>query len=722
VHPTHPQNLARTSLPLPADTDPWAPPPSRTAPSPEPVGPIAFPLAIFVSAFLLFQIQPLIGKYILPWFGGTAGVWSVCMLFFQILLLGGYAYAHLSARLLTPRSQAVLHCILLLCAIVLLPVTPSDRWRPQPGQAPTLAILTVLAATVGFPYFVLSATSPLLQSWFTSVNSGRSPYRLYALSNTGSLLGLLTYPFIIEPLLTRRAQSLVWSAGLVAFVLAAAACARHLRHLRLSTTPELAHCRTLPDDLAPRPLHRLLYLLLPACGSALLVSATSKICQDIAVIPFLWVLPLVLYLLTFIIPFHSIRLYRRWLWVVVLLAATACLFVTTFYSVLSITLRISLSATIMLAACMICHGELAAIKPSPAYLTSFYLSIAAGSAAGACAAALIAPVLFNGYYEFYLAVLFLCAVLLILLISQSWFREHRLSSRISLYGVLLAGGLLIVLTYLEASFLPDDAAILAKERTFYGLVSVYERFPDDASRTVRVMRHDAIVHGAQLVRRDLRRHPLGYYGDHSGPDRAFKSLPPGPPRRVGIIGLGVGTLAAYARPGDTFRFYEINPLVERLARARFSFLADSPATIDVVLGDARLSLERESPQQYDMLFVDAFSGDAIPVHLITQQAIEIYLRHLANDGLLLFNVSNRHVDLQPILAGVADRFSLHVIVVPSPQSRDSRYDYPSNWVILTRSSSRLQAPALAQVAEAPKRIPFLRLWTDDYATLLPVLK
>jgi hypothetical protein len=404
----------------------------RTSPMP------AFALTIFAGAFLLFQVQPLIGKYILPWFGGSPGVWTTCMLFFQVLLLGGYAYAHTLSRRLKPRTQAIVHLALLAAALLTLPITPGDHWKPQASGNPTWHILALLAVSLGLPYLVLAATGPLMQEWFRRLTPGTSPYRLYALSNVGSLLALVSYPFYFETQFTRKAQAQFWSWGLLFYALCCAFCA--YRVWRQAPVKALSETETSADIAPPSPGRRGLWLCLPACASILLLAVTNKMCQDVAVIPFLWVLPLGLYLLSFIICFDSPRWYSRFYYTLALVGAMAAVCVALYVGTdMPIVQQVVIYSITLFVGCMICHGELYQLKPHPKHLTSFYLMIAAGGAVGGLFVALIAPVLFSNFYEMHLSL----ALIVLLLLAISFTGRSALSPqrwRI-LFAILAIGAL-----------------------------------------------------------------------------------------------------------------------------------------------------------------------------------------------------------------------------------------------------------------------------------------
>ena len=640
---------------------------------------LVYALTIFTGAFLLFEVQPLIGKYILPWFGGAPAVWTTCMLFFQILLLGGYAYAHVSARWLKPRTQAILHLVLLMAAMALLPITPSDSWKPHDSTDPTLRILGLLAVSLGLPYFVLAATSPLLQHWFSRTNPGVSPYRLYALSNVGSLLALLSYPVFFETHFSRKLQALLWGWGLVLYAIGCAACAMKLWRAesdkcRVTSVeegkseirnPPIPTLNLQPSTLNPQPstFIRLWWLLLPACASVLLLATTNKMCQEVAVIPFLWVLPLALYLLSFILCFDSPRWYRRSVFIPALMISwgVCWVYLTGSEALVSLSVGLQLSAYSagLFICCMVCHGELYQLRPDPRHLTGFYLMIAAGGALGGLSVAIIAPLIFSDYYELQWG-LMLCGALLLVLVC----RPNQIPARPKFWRYIagvLAMGLAAFGFMLWQQTHPKDTTKIYKSRNFYGVLTVISKGSGGPDEYIALL-HGFTMHGLQFADPMRAAWPTTYYVEKSGIGLAMNALPAGH-RRIGLIGLGAGTLAAYGQAGDDFHFYEINPDVQRLASSRFTYLTNCPGKVEITLGDARLSLEQEPPQNFDLLVLDAFNSDAIPMHLLTEEAFTIYERHLKTNGLIAVHVSNRNLNLEPVVYNIAPQFHYHAITI-----------------------------------------------------------
>jgi hypothetical protein len=655
---------------------------------------------IFLSAFLLFLIQPIFAKLILPWFGGSSAVWTTCLVFFQTALLGGYLYAHLLTGRCSARRQPWVHCALLAVALLLLPVMPGERWKPSGAGDPAWQILGMLTAVLGLPYFLLSATSPLLQKWLA--RDGSQPYRLFALSNVGALLALAAYPLWIEPRIATRAQDLSWSVGFGAFALlcgVAAWLSRPRSDVWIAT-----------ESIAVKSQSSIPWLLLAAAGSMMLVSTTNQLTQNVAAVPFLWILPLGAYLLSFIICFESPRWYQRGLFLRLLAVALGSL-AYALYDVqvsVAITVAIPLFTLGLFIVCMFCHGELSRLKPETAQLTSFYLMIALGGALGAILAGLVAPRVFTGIHEFPVS-LFLVALLALWV---NW--PEGLTPRLLWLTVSAA---MVVALIAEMHSYRKDAVVMM--RSFYGSLRVVQSIRGGGE--TRTLYHGIVQHGAQYLDRAKREEPTMYFGPQSGAGLVLRFCCEGP-KRVGIIGLGAGTLAAYGKPGDAFTFYEINPQVIDLAQSYFTFLKDSKAAITIVTGDARLSLEREAaPPYYDVFLADAFSGDAIPVHLLTTEAVDLYLRHLKPSGILAVHVSNQYLDLAPVVAQLGSVHGLQARWVHAAKD-DAHLYSQSDWILLTRDASFFARPEITGAVRRIEERPGLRLWTDDYNNLLQVLR
>ena len=674
---------------------------------------------IFLSAFLLFQVQPLIAKIILPWFGGSAAVWSAAMLFFQLLLLGGYAYAHFSIRFLKARAQMGVHIILLLASAALLPILPSPYWKPSEAGDPTLRILALLAATIGLPYFLLSATSPLLQAWYVRRSGSGMPYRLFALSNFGSMLALVSFPFVVEPRLTSRQQAWAWSAAYVLFALLCVFTAWRSDGRTSQSSPVSPDPTPQDPQERPTPAQLFLWVMLAACASTLLVSVTTHLTQNVAPIPLLWVVPLALYLLTFILSFESDRIYQRWIFLPLLAPSLGAMAYMIFAHSGNMHIkRIIPGFTAgLFICCMVCHGELARRKPAPRYLTLFYLMVSLGGALGGIFVAFIAPRVFRSYVELP-AGLIVCGLLAVIV---AW---NVAIPKVGVWPVravlVLGAGLLS--GYLVRQQLLDTKGYRVLARNFYGVLHVRDDVEEEAGYSERVLLHGTINHGSQVLDDKLRYEPTAYYGPKSGIGRTIRALEELGPIRVGSIGLGAGVLSTYGRRGDVYRIYEINPLVERIAQTEFTFYPHSPADKRILMGDARLTLERQDPQQFDVLSVDAFSSDAIPIHLLTREALKLYFYHLKPDGILALHISNRYLDLQPVCARGAQNLDKNAMVV-SDDGEDAGYMSPSTWVLLTSRPAWFKNPAFAnadiKAASAPLQF---RTWTDDYSNVFQILK
>ncbi len=700
---------------------------------------------IFASAFLLFLVQPLIAKQILPWFGGTSAVWTTCLVFFQVVLLAGYAYSDWTTRRLRPRAQAGVHVALLGVSLLTLPILAALAWKPAGHEDPAWRILGLLGATIGLPYFLLSTTGPLLQAWFARAYPGRTVYRLFALSNLASLLALISYPFAVEPWISTTRQAYLWSGAYGAFtVLCGATAIRSLRSARLARpgrravraddgappaggTVQSAGPEAYPGDPAPAPAvpgalgpnpgwtQMALWLAFPTMSTWLLLAVTNHITQNIASVPFLWLLPLTLYLASFIICFDHERWYRRSIVMVPMLGLlVACAYGLQSDDVtLDLPVAVPLYAAGLFVSCMFCHGELARLKPAPRHLTRYYLMISAGGAVGGLIVGLLAPRLLPSYYELGIG-LSLTALLAVIVLRGLFAHKLLFVVPAVALSVAVACG-----TYTYWQIKKERSDVRVSERNFYGALRTYDTGPAEADDSVRRLIHGTILHGEQFLNETRRREPTSYYGESSGIAVALRVADP-PGRRVGIIGLGAGTIAAYGRPGDTFRFYDINPQVIDLASREFTFLRDSQARIETVLGDARLSLEHEAPQQFAVLAIDAFSSDAIPVHLLTREAMGIYLRHMRPDGIIAIHVTNRFLRLAPVVKQIADAYGLASALIVD-EAADSDLS-SSDWMLVSRSHDVIANAAIASAASDIEQIPGLRLWTDDYNNLFQIFK
>ncbi|MEJ7605290.1 MAG: fused MFS/spermidine synthase [Bryobacteraceae bacterium] len=653
---------------------------------------LLYAATVFWSAVLVLLVQPILTKAILPWFGGSPGVWVTSMLFYQVLLLGGYAYAHMLARTLPVRQQVLLHAVLLGMSFWVLPLQPSRPGQPGANEDPVVTILSVLFRSASLPYFLLSATSPLLQSWYALRFTASMPYRLFAISNLGSLCALLAYPVIVEPLLTVGQQLMLWSSGYALFGILCAAVA--MPGLRLIATPQ--------ETIRFQGMPVWLWLALSACPSVLWLAVANHLSQDVAAVPFLWVLPLGIYLLSFILCFNNDFWYRpriyRWL----LPPAWAA----TCYSVaqsgaLPIKYSVGLLAFALFVCCMFCHGELARLRPQASGITAYYLTLSAGGALGGIFVGLVAPRIFTEFLE--LPAGLLGCVLLSL----------GLLYRFPMKRLLRVGGTAAAATaaaLLVRGYSLDHSINL---RNFYGTLQVSEM--DTLDLKYRSLYNGTIQHGVQYLSAARSRIPTSYYGAASGVALALWQYKP--PRRIGVVGLGVGTLAAYGKAGDVIRFYEINPTVIHLAQAEFRYLRESAARIELVQGDARLSMEREDPQEYDVLAVDAFSGDSIPIHLLTREAFKVYFRHLKPSGALAMHVTNKHINLHPVVKALAEDMGARALLIHNSSERNSKI-FPASWIIVTRNA--LLAETLSGLESPIKGTPVL--WTDDFSNLFRLLK
>ena len=776
-----------------------------------------------LSAFLLFQVQPIISKFILPWFGGSPGVWTTCMLFFQLVLFAGYAYAH-TLTLLPRRWQGIVHGLLLGAAIAMLPIAPGEMWKPTGAEDPTLRILLLLLASVGLPYFVLSSTSPLVQVWFTRTTNGASPWRLYALSNIGSLAALLSYPLFFEVHWDVVEQTTLWAVGFGAFVVLSLAGVWLDRHHALEAESKPAE---VADTAADHPgwWRRIQWVLLPALASCVLLSATNHVCQDVAVIPFLWVVPLSLYLLTFIICFEHERWYARIcaLWA---LLALPVLFITCTESRLqkqpfwtqfemwlhnevepglnrlsgqdfhlsSIDLtpnfiwELGWAFSAMFIACMLCHGELTRLKPAPRRLTEFYLLMSFGGALGGLFVSLGAPHVFTTFAEWPVSLIVVGALactillrsvlrvkhvwewLLALLISAltclvGWLLIHHglltqeevkkqldidlMPSPVVIYSTLGGIGLclavlafriirrgfmrpamvsitllgmlftIVLLLMIDLGF--KHEAKLERVRNFYGMLSVTEDFDSGLGMKYRQLSNGGIIHGMQNLGASLREEPTTYYGHHTGIGKALDSLKDRPDARIGVVGMGAGTVSCYAKSGQTVRFYDINPDVVRIAEKYFTYLEDARkrgAKVDIVVSDARLALEREPSQQFDVLLLDAFSGDSVPVHLLTKEAFSIYDRHMKPDGIIAVHITNSYLVLAPVIEKIAAAtgFKTTRIATEAEGDHDS-----TDYILVTRNEAFLKATPSELLGSEIELKQDVRLWTDRYHNLLRIL-
>jgi spermidine synthase len=592
--------------------------------------------------------------------------------------------------------------------------------------------LWLLTTLIGLPFLTLSATNPLLQSWYAHGPSGegqdspKPPYHLFALSNFGSLLALLVYPLLVEPNFSLRTQTLAWSVAFLMFVIVCCVIMAGRRNVSVvgereqgraaapvAAQASVADLSPVIPDVAPSPGGRVLWLLTAAGGSLLLSAVTSHLSQNIAAIPLLWILPLTIYLLTFVLAFNRGSLYSRLRWPVVGLLLLAlggvAYLITNRTREVPIIVSIPALCLSLFIGAFFCHGELYLRRPAAPYLTQYYLLIAAGGALGSMFVGVLAPLIFNGSYEMAWSLVYIAALAAVLMWRQHWAWR--------IFWPAAAAGLMSVVVLQHRA---DREDAIVQVRSFYGTLRVTDEATEGEGR-FRTLIHGTIQHGTQFTAsEELRRLPTTYYSRNSGVGLALDNCCKGRARRVADIGLGTGTLAAYGEPGDVFRFYEIDPRVEVVARNVFTYLRESKAKIEIAHGDARLSMESEPPENYDVIAVDAFSGDAIPVHLLTAEALKLYQRHLAPGGIIAFHISNSYLKLAPVVQEQADHAGLHAVMISTEDDEDTGA-YSSDWVLVTANEKFLELPEIANASEKIEPKPGLRLWTDDYSSLLPVL-
>jgi spermidine synthase len=706
-----------------------------------------FIVAVFASAFLIFLVQPMVAKRILPWFGGAPAVWTVCLAFYQSALFLGYAYAHLLIRFARPSLQLGVHAVAVAAAVAVLPVLPGPAWEPQGQGEPTVRILAMLLANVALPFMLLAATGPLVQTWFARRDPLRSPYPLYAVSNLGSLLALLAYPAWLEPRLPLSEAGTLWSFLFVPTCATVLGCATLA--LRSSRDTAGANDRVADEERAsPTPGTTLLWLLLSGAAVVMLMGVTNKLCLDVASVPFLWILPLATYLATFVLCFATERSYQRAPYVVLFLLALGLTIPGDHWIswldtkdqliVGSVYVQIPIYCTLLFTSCMIMHGELYRLRPPARSLTRFYLCMSGGGALGGLSVGLLAPVLFGDYYEFPLG---LGLVLLLLLAACANDRSSLLSVRAPVWRWAIVGPLTLALlglmAWMQFHSLPR---LLHQHRSFFGVVRVLEVRDGTPQRQLM---HGTTMHGVQFLEERYRRLPTSYYGHATAVGMALDSLGKASSLRLGVVGLGIGTLAAYGQAGDLIRFYELDPAVVRIARdsGDFSFLKQSSAQIEIVVGDARISIANEQArnelQDFDLLVVDAFTSDAVPVHLLTRESFEYYLASLAPDGLLAVHVSSRHFDLFPLVARMGLTVGLESVWVSTPDV-PRHQSQQAVWVLLARNGRQLTAlmstfkkryrelginPASIRMSRTqPVDVMHVPVWTDDYSDLFSLLR
>ena len=723
----------------------------RGASSRRPLVVVLYSLTLALSAGLVFMVQPMFARFVLPTLGGTPAVWNTAMLFFQTALLLAYLYAHWSTRRFGPRRQAALHLAIVAAAMIVLPIGVPG-WDPPQGSTPVLWLLAVLVVAVGLPFFVVSSTAPLLQSWLADTDhpDGRDPYFLYRASNIGSVIGLLAYPLLVEPRLTLDDQSLMWSVGYGLLAVMLTACAVVLWRSRHAVT----HAVAAVDEARERITwqRRVRWVAIAAVPSSLMLGVTTTLTTNVAPIPLLWVLPLALYLISFILvfsrgegagPFHRAALYAT----PPLLVLVGGVLVVGLYEPLWVILPIHLVAFFAIALAL--HGELAADRPPAAQLTQFYAYVSLGGALGGSFSVLVAPNVFNALTEYPIALVL--AAFLLPIWRGSWsdqmsVRRHLLpplvvaatgfallllteSAKWPHRAVLIALGLacltmvrnslrfgLVLALAMIAVWVTglDDAKVIHQDRTFFGVHRVESQLDD----IIHTFRHGNIVHGAQIGGLGIT--PITYYHPTGPIGQLFDGLPDRSlQRRTAVVGLGVGSMACYSRPGDQFTFYEIDRAVVEIARDNrlFNFLRDCKGTFNVVLGDGRLSLEKEPNAKFGVIALDAFSSDAIPIHLMTREAVELYLDKLDPHGAITFHISNKYLDLEPEIGNIARATGLSCYAQSDAVITKRTFGkFPSQWTVLARSRADL-----GSLARDPRwktcQTSDGREWSDDYANI-----
>jgi SAM-dependent methyltransferase len=691
---------------------------------------LVFVTTVFLSSYLLFAVQPMVAKFLLPSFGGTAAVWTACLVMFQTLLLAGYTYAHLLRTKLSPAAQRCTHLAVLALSLAALPPISHLAQALTTTGSPVWTLLRCLLQSIGLPFFALSATAPLLMEWFRQAAPDRPPDRLYAFSNAGSLLALLSYPFVLEPAFTRVTQARLWSGGMVLFFMMCAVTAWKSRGIPLATTTTAA--RTVPQPVRPSAarLPAWLWVALPACSSGLLLAVTNQISQDVTPMPLLWVAPLSVYLLTFVLCFEGPRAYVRGLFLPGCFAALLLLaWLLEDGYLQGFGVQVGGYLAVLFCGCMACHGELYRLRPVPERLTAYYLAIALGGALGGVFVALVAPALFRTLLETPLLALTLAALVTFILWRQAV--RWTLGRRTLPAGPVALAGTLAVAASLAWVLRQQGNEVIHFARSFYGVYRVKESprllldkvdYPQ-SNGVARVLLSGQIYHGLQFTNPTPAVIPTLYYCEEGGLGLAFREAPAQTNRSIGAIGLGAGTLAAYGRPGDHIQFYELSPEVLRIARRYFTYLTNSPARVDVHLGDGRVSLEAQLDQSFDVFVLDAFSGDSIPVHLLTAEAMRTYLRHLKPDGIMAFHISNSHLDLEPVVRALAHAHGLSAVIVPPLFQDPVQAKLASMWMLVSADREFLQRPVIAALlAKSPaysNRQPLL--WTDDFTSILPIL-
>ena len=693
---------------------------------------LPFAGAIFLGAFLLFQVQPLIGKYILPWFGGTSFVWITSLLFFQTLLLGGYFYAYVLSKL-PIKLQVIIHCLIIFVTFSLLlisfhtrpsPITPGLWEKPNTLLPAVIQVLSILLISVGLPYFLLATTSTLLQKWFSSFSRSKSPYSLYAISNVGSLLGLISYPFFVEPSLTLKDQGTFWSMSFLGICVLLFLCSIYAVFLQVNKTINKQ------TSAYPHATNRqiTLWFIFPAVSSMMLLAATNQMTQAIAPIPFLWLLPLCLYLISFIICFSKKNYYKPTLYSAIFLASSVIILAILIQSIIvSVFWQLILYTFFLFSAFMLCHGELYAKKSHKQQLNMFYLLISLGSVFGALIVAIIAPLYFIGlYWELYLAIY--ATALIAGLILMTGYSSIPLFTKLfasnkekNIFVIVIISGFFLVISLM--SYYAQKENSLGIWRNFYATLRVTQK--KTSQGTLTCLLNGKIIHGCQFKEKNLQQIPLTYYGKDSGVMLAIQSLrKKNKNLHIGIIGLGVGTISAYGEKGDSVTFYELNPEDITIARTQFSYLSHSPAEIFVIPGDGRLSLQEQmkqkGPLKYNLFVIDAFNDDAIPVHLLTKEAFALYRKNIVpNDSIIAIHISTTYVNLSPVIKELAHQFHMSSAIITTPSKGPDLA--VSRWALLTNDPELLQTKEIKTNHQDMTKIKDVQLWTDNYSNLFQLL-
>ncbi|PKH00749.1 spermidine synthase [Paraglaciecola sp. MB-3u-78] len=686
-------------------------------------------ISVFISAFLVFQIQPIISKIILPWFGGGASVWTTCMLFFQFFLLVGYLYAYILTKIFKVKHQIVAHLVCLLFSLFLLPYNIADIQNIIISEPPTWGVLKVLFFGLGFPYLILSANTPLLQHWFTRETHGANPYRLYAISNIAAFLALVSYPSVIEPFMTLDWQVKLWSSIYWLFVLLVA-------WIFFIVVKQNKKDRLFIPEHIINPqvgfFRLILWFMLSALGVVLLVSTTNALTQNVPPVPFLWLAPLAIYLLTYVVAFSNLGIYVRYLWLpFFMLLSFVALLIYFIGGQFDILTQLLIYLLILLCGCMICHGELNSLKPKQGNTTLFYLALSGGGVFGSFLVSFVAKSLFNEFLEFPLAIF---SVLVLATASLWWNKQdERADVKSIMAGVvanshlskLAAGSAVVALvwllafTKLNSQYQQYD---IAKGRNFYGILSVKDITEGNVNE--RRLIDGTTSHGSQSLPLSKLAVPLSYYRPGTGVQLVIEELSSNSNLQVGIIGLGVGALAAYGKLGDYYTFYELNPLVSDYAHKYFSYLDSSKAEVEVKLGDARVSLQNEldlgQKNAFDLLIIDAFSGDLIPTHLMTREAFLLYQQHINTQGVVALHISNRHLSLLPVIINHSRTLDMQLMLFETPGNGN---EHDAQWVVLTNNTLLTQSLKLSFKQTVIAKDQYQKvLWTDDYSSLLAILK